>query len=221
MRKVDAKNLIAKAGRGLPLAKTGPAEGRVLAAGADGLSGLFGLELGTTEVAAAATGSKADAKSGGDGHVASSVHPAEELAPVAGTRGEGTLSSLSFTRDERGQITRVVRDVPLAASPIGSVRQFAFDAACQVEPFTYDAIGRVLQDGVHTYAWDLASRLTTVDDGQAPVTFTHDAIGNIPTRTSSNVAREMVWNGRGYFGTTARTGCQRWWECRRTCSWRT
>ncbi|MEW6745605.1 MAG: hypothetical protein AB1486_22875 [Planctomycetota bacterium] len=70
LRKVDAKNLIAKAGPGLPLAKRGPAEGRVLAAGADGLSGLFGLELGTTEVAAAATGSKADAKSGGDGHVA-------------------------------------------------------------------------------------------------------------------------------------------------------
>ncbi|MEW6746740.1 MAG: SWIM zinc finger family protein [Planctomycetota bacterium] len=87
LRKVDEKDLIAKAGRGLPLAKTGPAEGKVLAAGAADLSELFGLELGTTEVAAAPTGSKAGAKSGGDGRVARSVQPAEEVAPATGTRG--------------------------------------------------------------------------------------------------------------------------------------
>ncbi|MEW6746343.1 MAG: hypothetical protein AB1486_26680 [Planctomycetota bacterium] len=54
----------------LALAKTGPAEVRVLAAGADDLSELFGLELGTTGVARPATGSKAGAKPGGGGHVA-------------------------------------------------------------------------------------------------------------------------------------------------------
>jgi uncharacterized Zn finger protein len=43
LRKVDEKDLMARAGRGLPLSKTGPAEGRVLAT--DGLSELFGLEI--------------------------------------------------------------------------------------------------------------------------------------------------------------------------------
>jgi uncharacterized Zn finger protein len=47
LRKVDEKDLIAKAGKGVPLSKKGPAEDKVLAA--DGLSELFGLELGTGE----------------------------------------------------------------------------------------------------------------------------------------------------------------------------
>jgi len=46
LRKVDEKDLIARAGTGLPLSKQGPAEDRVLAA--DGLSELFGLELGAS-----------------------------------------------------------------------------------------------------------------------------------------------------------------------------
>ena len=47
LRKVDEKDLIAKAGKGVPLSKKGPADDRVLPA--DGLSELFGLELGTGE----------------------------------------------------------------------------------------------------------------------------------------------------------------------------
>ncbi|MBI5525187.1 MAG: hypothetical protein HY897_02555 [Deltaproteobacteria bacterium] len=47
LRKVDEKDLIAKAGRGLPLSKKGPAEDKVLAA--NGLSELFGLEMATSE----------------------------------------------------------------------------------------------------------------------------------------------------------------------------
>jgi uncharacterized Zn finger protein len=43
LRKVDEKDLIAKSGRGLALAKTGPAAEKVLAQ--DGLSELFGLEM--------------------------------------------------------------------------------------------------------------------------------------------------------------------------------
>ena len=49
LRKVDEKDLIAKAGRGLPLAKKGPAADKVL--GSESLSELFGLEIdGTGEV---------------------------------------------------------------------------------------------------------------------------------------------------------------------------
>ena len=49
LRKVDGKDLIAKAGKGLPLSKKGPAKDRVLAA--DDLSALFGLEMGTPAAA--------------------------------------------------------------------------------------------------------------------------------------------------------------------------
>ncbi len=47
LRKVDEKALIAKAGKGVPLAKKGPAAAKVLAK--DGLSELFGLDLGAGE----------------------------------------------------------------------------------------------------------------------------------------------------------------------------
>jgi uncharacterized Zn finger protein len=46
LRKLDERDLIAKAGKGLPLSKQGPAEDKVLAA--DGLSELFGLEMGVS-----------------------------------------------------------------------------------------------------------------------------------------------------------------------------
>ncbi len=46
LRKVDEKDLIARASAGLPLSKKGPGSERVL--GTDGLSELFGLELATT-----------------------------------------------------------------------------------------------------------------------------------------------------------------------------
>jgi uncharacterized Zn finger protein len=47
LRGVDEKDLIAKAGSGLPLSTTGPAKDRMLTA--DGLSELFGLEMTTVE----------------------------------------------------------------------------------------------------------------------------------------------------------------------------
>jgi uncharacterized Zn finger protein len=47
LRKVDEKDLIAKAGKGVPLSKTGPAAAKVLAD--DGLSELFGLDLDSGE----------------------------------------------------------------------------------------------------------------------------------------------------------------------------
>lgn len=49
LRKVEEKELIAKAGGGLALSKTGPAAGKVLAH--DGLSELFGLDISTPEEA--------------------------------------------------------------------------------------------------------------------------------------------------------------------------
>ena len=55
LRKVHENDLIAKAGKGIPLSKHGPADGRVLAA--DGLSELFGLELGTGENSPSPAGS--------------------------------------------------------------------------------------------------------------------------------------------------------------------
>ena len=60
LRKVDERDLIAKAGSGLPLSKTGPAADKVLAA--DGLSELFGLDMATAEEEPRSTSTPAPAK---------------------------------------------------------------------------------------------------------------------------------------------------------------
>ena len=50
MRKVDAKDLVARAGEGLPLPKKGPASGKVLDTAK--IAGIFGIEM--AEIADAA-----------------------------------------------------------------------------------------------------------------------------------------------------------------------
>ncbi len=63
LRNVDEKDLIARAGRGLPLSKRGPAAERVLAT--DGLSELFGLEMVGAEAAPPAGAAATTARSKG------------------------------------------------------------------------------------------------------------------------------------------------------------
>jgi uncharacterized Zn finger protein len=60
LRRVDEKDLIAKAGSGIPLSKEGPSADRVL--GSEGLSELFGLEMGDSEAPLAASTGRAQAK---------------------------------------------------------------------------------------------------------------------------------------------------------------
>lgn len=62
LRKLDEKDLIAKAGQGLPLAKQGPAKDKVLAP--EGLAELFGLELGMSTEEAASEAAPALKKAG-------------------------------------------------------------------------------------------------------------------------------------------------------------
>lgn len=88
LRKVDEKDLIAKAGRGLPLAKKGPAADKVL--GGDDLSELFGLEI--------AGGAAVDANGAGKAKPGrrrgSRAAPAREDANVvalAESRGKATV----------------------------------------------------------------------------------------------------------------------------------
>jgi RHS repeat-associated protein len=107
---------------------------------------------------------------------------------------EGALGAISVTRDGRGRITQATRDLPLlAAPPVGS-RELAFDAACQVASHSHDALGRLLDDGVRTYAWDLASRLVSYVEQGAAVAFEWDAFGNLSAREDASGTRRMVWN---------------------------
>ncbi len=108
---------------------------------------------------------------------------------------EGAISSIALTRDANGQTTAATRNVPQAA-PIAtaSTDTLTYDDASQVETFTYDALGRLTNDGTRTYTWNLATRLTGYTEGATSVTFTYDAFGNRVSRTEGGTTRNYVWN---------------------------
>ncbi len=93
LRKVDEKDLIAKAGKGLPLSKKGPAEDKVLAGA--GLSELFGLDMGTSDDESAAEAMPARKKATRSRRVAK---PRSKPADVAAPMGRSTRRSSTDTK---------------------------------------------------------------------------------------------------------------------------
>ena len=59
---------------------------------------------------------------------------------------------------------------------------------------TYDAIGDVLSDGLHSYTWNSDTRPTTIDT----VTITYDAFGRMVEQTSAGVSTEMEYSPTGF-----------------------
>lgn len=106
----------------------------------------------------------------------------------------GGLASTALTRDARGLTIAATRDMPLEAAPAEALRSITHDAANQLLGVTHDPMGRRLDDGMRTFTWDLASRVTSIDDGSGMVTFTHDGFDNVVTRTEAGVTRTYVWN---------------------------
>ena len=93
LRKVDEKDLIAKAGSGLPLTKTGPAADKVLSA--DRLAELFGLEMAAAEEEPKPEAARATAKPARARPAAKAAPATEDAAPQAmtsKTRGRRSAS---------------------------------------------------------------------------------------------------------------------------------
>jgi RHS repeat-associated protein len=120
-----------------------------------------------------------------DGRVASIVETGD---------GGAVLSSIALTRDSLGRIVAAERNTPLAASPQTGSATWSYDVASQLDGGAQDALGRVTAVGEQSVTWDLASRLKTVGDGGAAVTYAHDAFGRRTARTAGGVTESYVWN---------------------------
>jgi uncharacterized Zn finger protein len=90
LRKVDEKDLIARAGSDLPLSRKGPADDRVLAA--EGLSELFGLEMAATEELPVPEPARTPTKPARAGRAAGAAAVPEVAGPAA-KRGRPRASS--------------------------------------------------------------------------------------------------------------------------------
>ncbi|MCZ6672412.1 MAG: DUF6531 domain-containing protein [Verrucomicrobia bacterium] len=107
---------------------------------------------------------------------------------------EGELSSITLNRDQRGFTTTAERDLPLQPVLVQSVTGFEYDAASQIEGYSYDALGRRTKDDARDYTWDLASRLTRYTEDGITVDFTYDGFGRRLSRIESGTTHEYVWN---------------------------
>lgn len=106
-------------------------------------------------------------------------------------------SEIILSRDALGNVTHATRNVPLV-SPlsafIGTSQVDSFDAATQIAGYSYDAMGRLLNDGVRSYSWDLTSRLASYDAGASPISFGYDGFGNPISRSEGGATETYVWN---------------------------
>ena len=96
LREVDEKELIARAGTGLPLAKKAPATEKVLAAG--DLSEIFGLEMATGENGSAPESTPAPAKPAKGRRTAKAVAMAADEVWATKSKGKGRHLSSSTKR---------------------------------------------------------------------------------------------------------------------------
>jgi YD repeat-containing protein len=96
---------------------------------------------------------------------------------------EDAGATITLQRDAAGRIVSETRSQIPAPAP--GVSSQTFDAANQVSAFTYDAMGRLTADGVRTYAWDMASRLTSYSGADGTGMATYDAMGMRTSATSN------------------------------------
>lgn len=108
----------------------------------------------------------------------------DDLARVA-SGNCGSLWSQTFTYDAFGNITKAgTNSFNPGYNPI--TNRMSTGA-------TYDSNGDVLTDSLHSYAWDVETRPTTIDT----VTATYDALGRMVEQTKSGTSTEIVYDCTG------------------------
>lgn len=107
---------------------------------------------------------------------------------------DGTTYSYTLVRDAEGKVTSANRVTPQLPQPATGLAGYAYDAANQISGNTYDGLGRLQSDGVLTYSWNLASRLTSYSGAGGAAQFTYDGLGLRVSSTTSADAQDFVWN---------------------------
>lgn len=116
------------------------------------------------------------------------------LSRITESKGSSTLSSIALTRDAAGKLASADRSIPRSVDPASGSLSLAYDAAHEVQGFTYDKMARLTGDGLRTYAWDLASRLASYAGADGSASFTYDAYGMRISRTSGGRTQNYALN---------------------------
>ncbi|MFF9580303.1 RHS repeat-associated core domain-containing protein [Streptomyces rubiginosohelvolus] len=119
---------------------------------------------------------------------------------IAYAKGAAGIGDLTYTRDTRGLQTGLsggLVSVALPAAETGAVfgkdnRVTTFNG----RSFTYDANGRLKNDGRRTYTWNARGQLSGLAaTGGAPSQFTYDALGTRTAKTLGTSTKKYLTDG--------------------------
>jgi RHS repeat-associated protein len=105
-----------------------------------------------------------------------------------------TLTSVSLQRDAAGKVTSATPIMPQSPNPAPGVIGFSYGAADQVSTYSYDGLGRLTQDLLTSYTWNLASELTSYSGANGPASLTYDGFGMRISSTSGGSTQSYLWN---------------------------
>lgn len=112
---------------------------------------------------------------------------------ISFTGGLLSLGSIAITRDATGRISSANRKQPQDLILGTSTTARSFDSASQIVGATYDARGRLTDDGAgDTYNWTPSSRLSSYIQSNASAGMTYDALGQRISRTSGSATQNYV-----------------------------
>ncbi len=103
-------------------------------------------------------------------------------------------SSVAVQRDAAGQETSLTRTQLQAALPASGTMQLAYDAAHQISGDKYDGLGRLLNDGLRSYSWNLASRLVSYQGADGAAMGTYDGLGLRISNSGSGTTQNYILN---------------------------
>jgi RHS repeat-associated protein len=120
------------------------------------------------------------------------------LVSAAYTAGRTLLGDLTYTYDAAGNRTAMGGSWARTGLPpplLGAT----YDEANRVSgwngrPFTYDADGNLVSDGVTAFGWSARNLLTSVV-GSAPAVFQYDAMGRRRGKTVGGVSTSFIYDG--------------------------
>jgi RHS repeat-associated protein len=113
------------------------------------------------------------------------------------TANSSTGAKYGYTLDPAGNITKFAAPSGTSAAAYNQVNALTKFAGT---PFTYDADGNLLSDGVRTYSWDAENRLAAVTRAGVHSSFAYDGLGRriaiTDTASGRTTRTHYVWCGR-------------------------
>lgn len=127
---------------------------------------------------------------------------ANELTGLAwGKDGQPALGSLGYGYDASGQLVAQTGTYASPSLPPASTGANMFDdnhrqTSYNSQTLTYDALGNLTGDGVHTYVWNVRNQLVQIKQGTSVVaSFSYDALGRRITRMESGASTAYLFDG--------------------------